>query len=253
MSFPFRSAAVGITAGLVVAAAAAGFVLLPMLQGDAGLQGVWDAICTAAGVIRPEPAGSVVPATMRTSRVVVTPQMMGAASAQSIGQGATISLQCASCHGVQGLSQANVPNLAGQYAAAVYKELQDYKSGARTNSVMTPLSAGLTEQDMRDLAAYYAYLPRLPASQPSSAAPVIVESGAPMRNIAACGACHGGPEVKAGSAWLDGQPAAYLQIQLRAFASGDRHNDINGQMRNVARGMTDAEIDAATRYYASRR
>ena len=253
MSFPIRSVGVGITAGLVVVAAAAGFVILPMLQGDARLQGVWDAICTAAGVIRPEPAGAIVPATMQASQVVVTPHMMGTASAQSIGQGATLSLQCASCHGVQGLSDANVPNLGGQYASAIYKELQDYKSGARTNSVMTPLSAGLTEQDMRDLAVYYAYLPRLPADRPSSAAPIVVESGAPMRNIAACGACHGGPEVKAGSAWLDGQPIAYLERQLRAFASGDRHNDINGQMRNVARHMTQAEIEAATRYYASRR
>ena len=51
------------------------------------------------------------------------------------------------------------------------------------------------------------------------------------------------------AAWLEGQPAAYLRAQLEAFASGARHNDISEQMRNVARRMTPAEIDAAARYY----
>ena len=57
---------------------------------------------------------------------------------------------------------------------------------------------------------------------------------------------------KAGAAWLEGQPAAYLRAQLQAFASGARRNDIGEQMRNVARGMTSDEIDAASRYYAGR-
>ena len=250
-----RSAAIGITAGLAVLAIACGFVFLPMLEGQAQLRGVWDAICSAAGVIRPAPAAAVVQPTVRTTQVVVTQQMMGASSAQSVGEGATLALRCTMCHGARGLSEANSPNLAGQYAAVVYKQLQDYKSGARTNAVMTPLVAGLSEQDMRDLAAYYAYLPRLPAYHPASAgpAPRIVESGEPMRNVAPCGACHGGSDNKAGSAWIEGQPQSYIEAQLRAFASGARHNDISEQMRNVARQMTPAEIAAAARYYASQR
>ena len=56
--------------------------------------------------------------------------------------------------------------------------------------------------------------------------------------------------VKAGAAWLEGQPMAYLRAQLETFASGARHNDIDEQMRNVAREMTPREIDAASRYYA---
>ncbi len=255
-SFSIRNAAIGITAGFAVAAAACGFVLLPMVQADARFQGVWDAICSAAGVIRTGPAAEpVVQPGMRNSQVVVTQQMMGEPSAQSIGQGATLALRCTMCHGARGLSEADSPNLAGQYASAVYKQLRDYQSGARASAVMMPLAAGLTDQDMRDLAAYYAYLPRLPAYHPASAgpAPQIVESGAPMRNIAPCGSCHGGTDNKAGSAWLEGQPFVYVEAQLRAFASGARHNDISEQMRNVARRMTPAEIEAAARYYAAQR
>jgi cytochrome c553 len=72
-----------------------------------------------------------------------------------------------------------------------------------------------------------------------------------MRNVAPCGACHGEIDSKTSSPWLDGQPAPYIAAQLRAFTSGTRRNDIDGQMRNVARHLTDAEIEEAARYYAS--
>ncbi len=93
---------------------------------------------------------------------------------------------------------------------------------------------------MKDLAAYYAYLPRMSAYHPPSAepSPAVVMSGSPMRNIAPCASCHGGLSDKAGSPWLEGQSAIYLRVELDAFATGARHNDISGQMRNVARQMT---------------
>jgi cytochrome c553 len=215
---------------------------------------VWNAICGAAGLVREAPAPvSVVPPTFKTSGVIVTPRMLHDASAVSIGRGATLALRCTMCHGARGMSQANSPNLAGQYAAVVYKELRDYKSGARSSAIMQPLVVGLSDQDMRDLAVYYDYLPRPPAYHPASAGqpPEIVVSGAPMRNIPPCAACHGGLDNKAGSPWLDGQPAPYIKAQLQAFADGTRRNDISEQMRNVARNMTPDEIDAAARYYSS--
>ena len=108
-------------------------------------------------------------------------------------------------------------------------------------------------QFIRDLAAYYAYLPRPSDFRPASEVPPrIVSNGAPMRGIAPCGACHGDLDTKAGAAWLDGQPAVYLRAQLEAFSSGARRNDIGEQMRNVARRMTPEEIDAASRFYADR-
>ncbi len=116
---------------------------------------------------------------------------------------------------------------------------------------MGPLVSELTNTDMRDLAAYYAYLPRVSDHDATSAGPPrIVGSGDPMRGIAPCGACHGTVDSKAGAAWLGGQPIAYLHAQLVAFASGTRRNDIGEQMRNIARRMTPHEIDATSRYYA---
>ena len=185
--------------------------------------------------------------------MVLSADMFPTASAESIGRGATLALQCTMCHGERGLSNANTPNLAGQYVAVIYKQLQDYRSGARTSAIMSPRVANLSDSDMRDLAAYYAYLPRLPPYHPVAAgpAPQIVQHGAPMRNIPPCATCHGEIDHKIGSPWLEGESPVYLETQLQAFASGTRHNDISEQMRNIARGMTSAEIEQAASYYAS--
>ncbi len=247
---PWFTTSVGIVVLLALAAALVGFIWLPTLQGNVRLYGLWNTICSAAGLIRPAAIEFVVEPTYPTTEVAITSQMLRGASAEAIGRGATLALRCTMCHGARGLSEANTPNLAGQYGVAIYKELQDFKSGARTSAVMAPLVADLSDEDMRDLAAYYAYLPRLPGDHPvGTSVPQIVVSGAPMRNIAPCGACHGELTNKAGSPWLEGQPTVYLQAQLLDFASGTRHNDIIEQMRNVARQMTRAEIDAAARYY----
>src|SRR5262249_36243232 len=145
------------------------------------------------------------------------------------------------------------PNLAGQYAGVIYKELLDFRSGVRVNAVMSPFAEKLSDQDIVDLAGYYAYLPRLPAYHPEQQLPPtrIVVYGAPLRGIAPCGSCPGSLDNKTGSPWLEGQSAAYMKAQLQAFASGHRHNDINEQMRNIARAMTPQEIDEAAAYYAS--
>jgi cytochrome c553 len=179
--------------------------------------------------------------------------MLSHPSAISIGRGATLALQCAICHGTNGVSKANTPNLAGQYPAVIYKELEDFKSGARINAVMSPFAIALSEQDMLDLAAYYAYLPRLPGyhSDKGPAAPRIVVNGAPLRNIPPCASCHGGLDDKAGSPWLAGQSAVYIKAQLQDFAAGGRRNDISEQMRNIARRMTAQEIDEAAAYYSA--
>jgi cytochrome c553 len=251
---PWFTASVGVTAAIAIIAAIVGFVWLPLQQQGGRFHGIWDAICSAAGVVRnPASSTQIVHADYPTTSVEIDPQTLQVASAVSIGRGATLALRCSMCHGARGLSQADIPNLAGQYPVAIYKELVDFKTGARASAVMAPLVADLSDADMRDLAAYYAYLPRLPDLPPvASAPPRIVASGAPMRGIAPCGACHGEIGNKAGAAWLAGQPLVYLRGQLEAFASGARRNDISEQMRNVARDMTPAEIDAASRFYADR-
>ncbi|MDR5775470.1 c-type cytochrome [Caballeronia sp. LP006] len=241
--------------GIAVVSALIGFVWLPSVHRDEPFTGVWNAICSAAGVPRSWYAGEggkTVEPTVTLTGVEVTPQLLVNVNASAVGRGATLALRCTMCHGERGMSEANSPNLAGQYASVIYKQLIDFQKGARNNAVMSPMAVNLSDQDMRDLAAYYASLPRPPAQRKVSAslAPSIVSHGAPMRNIAPCATCHGGIDSKAGSPWLDGLPAAYTKAQLTAFANGTRTNDINEVMRNVARNMTPDEIEAAAAYYA---
>lgn len=242
---------VAITLLIAAVSIVTGFAWLPVAERDSPFRSVWDAICSAAGLVRSSPITEVVNPSYKTSTVVVSPQMLSAATAESIGRGGTLALRCTMCHGPRGVSGAKTPNLAGQYAPAIYKQLRDFKSGARTSPIMTPLVESLNDRDMRDLADFYAYLPRLdPDRAGNEATPRIVMHGAPMRNIPPCAACHGAIGYKVGTEWLGGESPAYLRAQLQAFASGERHNDISEQMRNVARGMTPAEIEQAAAYYA---
>ncbi|CAG4894523.1 c-type cytochrome [Paraburkholderia saeva] len=253
LSNPWFRTSVGATIVLVVCGVLIGFVWLPSAQKDAPFQGIWNAICSAAGVPQKWLAGGEpVESKVRTSTAEITPQLLAHSSAASIGRGATLAMRCTMCHGERGMSEANSPNLAGQYAVVIYKQLLDFQSGARTNAVMSPMVRTLSDQEMRDLAAYYASLPRpmLAGTKPNPPMPEIVAHGSPMRNIVSCTACHGDIDNKAGTPWLEGMPAAYVRMQLQAFATGARHNDINEQMRNVARQMTQEEMDAAAAYYA---
>ena len=161
----------------------------------------------------------------KMSNVVMTSEMLTRKDAVLIGRGATLAQRCAICHGPQGVSDAHWPNLAGQFAAVTYKELVDFKTGARVSVVMmSSFAASMSNQDMLDVAAYYAFLPRVPSNNldPAIPAPPIVVTGAPMRNIAPRGSCHGDTDTKAGSPWLGGQSAVYIKAQLQAFASGAR-------------------------------
>src|SRR5271169_6666392 len=218
---PWFTASVGVTAAIAIAGAIIGFVWLSLQQGER-FHGIWDAICTAAGLIRNAPASEqIVHADYPTTTVEVVPGMLSGASAESIGRGATLALRCTMCHGARGLSQANTPNLAGEYPITIYKQIVDFKTGARASAVMAPLVADLSDADMRDLAAYYAYLPRVTAPYPAAREPpCIIASGAPLRGIAPCGACHGEVDSKTSAAWLEGQPAIYLRTQLEALATG---------------------------------
>jgi cytochrome c553 len=249
---PYFKASVGVTAALFILTALVGFIVLPYAQHWLEFSSAWDAICSAAGL--PRRAISTAPSSTRPlTEVVLTPTMLARPSQESIGRGATLAQRCAICHGPIGISRADSPNLAGQYPSVIYKELHDFRSGARTNAVMSPFAVNLTDQEIVDLAAYYGYLPRLPAYHPvpQQPRPRIVIYGAPLRGIAPCGSCHGSLDNKVGSPWLEGQSEAYLKAQLQAFASAHRTNDINQQMRNIARAMTPQEIDEAAAYYAS--
>lgn len=238
---------------LFVATVAVAFVLLPAVQPDYRSAGWWQSLCRAAGV----PAEWVAPADAqdaKASRVSLVPAL-SRADGGDVGHGGTLALRCTMCHGARGVSSSDIPNLAGQYAEVTYKQLLDYRHGQRQHALMQALAVTLSDQDIRNLAAFYAQLPR-PSPNPEHApapAPALVEVGAPLRNIAPCASCHGGVDQKPGSPWLEGMPRAYLVTQLEALAQGTRRNDAHGVMRNVAREMTAQEIQEAATYYASRR
>lgn len=174
------------------------------------------------------------------------------AANDAVGRGATLALNCTMCHGAQGMSISNAPNLAGQYPEVVMKQLHDYKSGKRSSAIMEALAQNLSDGDIQDLAAYYAYLPKARTAPTTydEALPALVRVGDPLRNIAPCISCHGGVDQKIGAPWIEGMPKDYLVGQLLAFRKGQRRNDGQAQMRNMARPMTDKEIDDVATFYA---
>jgi cytochrome c553 len=130
--------------------------------------------------------------------------------------------------------------------------LRDYQGAKRASPIMEALARKLSVRDIADLAAYYAYLPKARTAPTTydESLPTLVRVGAPLRNIAPCVACHGGIDQKLGAPWIEGMPKDYIVQQLEAFRTGARRNDSEAQMRNVARPMTDAEIEEVARFYA---
>lgn len=244
---------VSLLAVLTVVSVLVGFVVLPSAHADFSAKGLWDSICRAAGV----PATwSTAPAPSATSPtatdVVLVPAMARTSSPAAVGRGGTLALNCTMCHGAQGISRSDAPNLSGQYAEVIIKQMHDYKTGKRTSSIMQALARDLSEQDIADLAAYYAERPKA-RNAPTTydePLPALVRVGDPLRNIAPCISCHGSVDQKLGTPWIEGMPKEYLVTQLRAFRQGERRNDASAQMRNMARAMSDAEIDAVASFYA---
>lgn len=167
---------------------------------------------------------------------------------------------CAACHGVDGNSPLSAnPNLAGQHADYLYKQLTEYKSGARANAIMAGMVANLSDEDMRDLAAFYASKPAKQGFARDlelvTAGQQLYRAGVPDKGIAACSACHSpdGTGVPPQYPRVSGQHAEYTAAQLRAFRAGARNNDVNAMMRMVAARLSESEIDALAEYISGLR
>jgi cytochrome c553 len=175
-------------------------------------------------------------------------------------RGKELSAACAACHGADGNSvNPEWPKLAGQGEAYLYKQLVDYKEGRRENVLMAGQVAGLSEQDMRDLAAFFASQTGTPGTADQTKAELgeqIYRGGNAATGVAACIACHGPGGAGNPAAMfpkMAGQHAQYNADQLRQFRDGARANDAGRMMRNVARRMTDEEIAAVSEYMAGLR
>lgn len=173
--------------------------------------------------------------------------------------GEELAQTCVACHGPDGnSSQAQRPNIAGQHAGYLFEQLQAFKQGeARSNSQMAGIVADLSEQDMRDLAAFYSEQPVkiMGASDEERVerGRKIYLGGIPDKGVAGCVACHG-PSGRGNPAAdypaVGGQWGEYLVSQLEAFRAGERANDENSAMRDLAERMTDEEIRAVSEYMA---
>src|SRR5215475_13219764 len=184
-----------------------GVLIIPAVQGRSEGIDAYTAIRRALGILPGSPARKQVsdrtPPTP-VSQVVWTPGVLQIlADARPERGRAKVQEVCISCHGEQGMSVSpEYPNLAGQSGAAIYKQLSDYRTGSRTNQVMTDIAKALDEGTLADVAAYYAAQPKRnpdPTTLAESPPAIVrlVELGDPSRNIPPCASCHrpgsGGP------------------------------------------------------------
>lgn len=168
---------------------------------------------------------------------------------------------CLACHGQSGNDSLlpNVPKLGGQGEKYLLKQLQEIKSGTRAAPLMTGMLNALNEQDLADIAAYYASLDAPQgAADPEKVAlgEKLWRAGHADIGVPACSACHapnGLGNAGAGYPALGGQDVAYTETQLKAFRAGERTNDEAEVMRTITARLNDAEIAALASYAAGLR
>ena len=165
---------------------------------------------------------------------------------------------CASCHAADGNSGTPVnPKLAQQHPEYLVKQLQEFKSGKRANAVMAGFAAGLSEDDMKNIAFWLASQKAKPGfakdKELATLGERIYRGGIQDRQIAACAGCHSpnGAGIPAQYPRLSGQHAEYTATQLTNFRDGVRKNSL--QMNQVAAKLNDREIRALADYIAGLR
>ena len=184
----------------------------------------------------------------------------GAGVAMAAGDpvvGKTRAITCIGCHGVDG-NRANPdwPSLAGQGEGYLAKQIADFKSGDRKDGTMNALAAGVKDEDIAHISAFFASQ----KAKGGTARKEMVELGKQIyragikdAGIAACASCHGpagagNPAAKFPA--VAGQHAKYTAKALKDFRSGARANDPQKMMRDVTARMSDKEIEAVSSYVA---
>ena len=162
---------------------------------------------------------------------------------------------CQGCHGEDGNSINPLsPNLAGQLPQYIEKQIHDYQTRIRSDSIMTGMSLGVTsDQDAKDIAAYFGSQKLKANFNADKTGRDLFHYGKTEKDLAACASCHG----ENGKGKLDdnnaipmigGQLKDYIARELREMRKGSRHNDPDGMMSNIAKKLSDQEIDAVAEY-----
>jgi cytochrome c553 len=206
-----------------------------------------------------------------TTAVLACMSLAPSAFAQSVVKGDAAKGQeiaakvCAACHGPDGNSPLAVnPSLAGQHPEYIYRQLSHFKSqngkpAERNNPVMAGMATPLSDDDMKNVAVYYAgQTPRPRAARDPELVKqgqLIYRGGIAAKGLAACASCHSpnGAGIPAQFPRIGGQHAEYTAAQLKAFRAGERKNDPNSMMRTVAGKLSDREIAAVSEYVAGLR
>ena len=184
----------------------------------------------------------------------------GAVAAGNAEAGKAQAAPCAACHGQDGATglDGTYPSLAGQNEKYLVRQLTMIQSGSRDIPLMAGQLNGKSEQDIADIAAYFASLPakvRQAQGDDGSVALAtrIYRGGSLEKSVAACTACHspnGEGNAPAGFPRISGQSVEYTVAQLTAYREGTRKtdDDYGGMMRDVASGLNDTEIKALADY-----
>jgi cytochrome c553 len=177
---------------------------------------------------------------------------------QGNGKGAA---PCMACHGVDGGGQTSAgnPRLAGLDAAYLRKQLDDFASGERASAVMQATATALGDDERQALAEYYSKLPLPPAPTKPAVAPS-GDVGAELallgrwgQQVPACVQCHGPSGVGVGAHFppLAGQPAAYIEAELKAWQRGTRHNDPLQLMQHLSGALSEQDIHEVAVWFAA--
>lgn len=172
-----------------------------------------------------------------------------AGAAQAAGDpasGAALAATCMGCHGIPGYRNAypsyRVPKLGGQKADYIVLALQGYRAGTRPHPTMQAQAASLSDQDMQDIAAYFA----------SQGEPQVAEAAAaPGQDKATtCAACHGPTGISAAPTWpnLAGQHRDYLEQAIRRYRDKARQDPV---MQGQVAALTDQDVDELAAYFSA--
>ena len=173
-----------------------------------------------------------------------------------------VAQSCARCHGIKGLGRGagEVPRLAGQHPIYLFAALQAYARGERHSGIMEPVAAGLSLEEMRELARYYGSVDTPPPAPDSTSllsikrGRMIAHEGIPSQGIPSCADCHGPTSTPRNPAYpvLAGQYADYIVLQLELFKKDHRGGSVYSHlMRPTADRLTKEQMRDVALYYES--
>ena len=170
-------------------------------------------------------------------------------------------LACMTCHmeNGEGMQDSAFPQLAGQNPAYISKQLKDLQGKLRLSDVMNPIAKSLSDDDIADVAAYYASMPRVSKIEKSTSATnfeqgrLIAERGLWSKGVPACFSCHGPNAEGVGENFppLINQGKLYITQELQKWKDGTRNNDPDKLMKTIAKKLTQKEIEAVAEYIST--